>query len=551
MKQNKSRKFLSALMTAASQLVSRVGLSGRLGNQTFEGHRKLYSVFGYPVTISFDEMYSTYRREDIAKRLVDFPARESWKKVPEIRDGEMFKEAKTDTPFVKDWKALVKKLKIYHYLYRVDKLTGVGQFGALFLGAKDGQQDFKEPVGIVSDLLYLQPYMQSSVEILKYDEDTQSANFGKPLLYSVNFAKTDANKSTSSTSLTLTKKSVHYTRVIHVAEDLDEDDIHGAPRLELVYNRLLDVQKAAGSSAESYWLTVNRGMQIDVRDDYNLDAQAESDLEDEIEEYIHGLRRIIRTSGVDITELGSGSVDPRGIIWSLIALIAGAVGWPQRILIGSERGELASTTDQALWAGVVSARQEQFCGPAILCPLIDWCIKYKVVSVPQSGEYVIDWPSVYEESDLEKANVFKAEMSALKSGTQKPVGEVVTEDEARSQVTWAEGTWEDAAKEQYGDDFFDEPEEEPMEITGTDEVTETETTDAGDQAIPETQSIHNHGIHDYELVDIRCPLEGCSSRYARLYPGHNGLLVCHECEKTFDPEIEIKTIGLEDIAVGG
>ncbi len=549
MKQNKSRKFLSALMTAASQLVSRVGLSGRLGNQTFEGHRKLYPVFGYPATISFDEMYSTYRREDIAKRLVDFPARESWKKVPEIRDGDIFKEAKTDTPFVKDWKALVKKLEVYHYLYRVDKLTGVGQFGILFLGAKDGQEDFAQPVTSVSDLLYLQPFMQSSVEIKTYDEDTQSENFGKPLLYQVNFAKTDTNKSTRSTSLTLAKRPVHYTRVIHVAEDLDEDDVHGTPRLELVYNRLLDLQKVAGSSSESFWMLVNRGLQVDVRDDYNLDAQAEVDLENEIEEYVHGLRRIIRTSGVDINELGGSTVDPRGMIWALIALIAGAVGWPQRILIGSERGELASTTDQALWAGVVSARQTQFCEPAILRPFIDWCVRYKVISAPQSGEYVIDWPSVYEESDLEKARVFQAEMSALKSGTQKPVGEVVTEDEARSQVTWAEGTWEDAAKEQYGDDFFDEPEEEPMEITGIDEVTETETTD--DQAIPETQSVHNHGIHDYELVDIRCPLEGCSSRYARLYPGHNGLLVCHECEKTFDPEIEIKTIGFEDIAVGG
>lgn len=543
------RKLLSALATMASRLVSRVGLSGRLGSQTFEGHRKLYNVFGYPVSIDFDDMYATYRREDIAKRLVDFPAKESWKKIPEIRDGGVFKEAATDTQFVKDWKVLAKKLKVYHYLYRVDKLTGIGQYGILFLGAKDGQEDFTQPVTNVSDLLYLQPFMQSSVEIKQYDEDTQSSNFGKPLLYQVNFGKTDANKSTGSMSRTLTKVPVHYTRVIHVAEDLDEDDIHGAPRLELVYNRLLDLQKVAGSSAESFWMLVNRGLQVDVRDDFNLDSQAEADLEDELEEYVHGLRRIIRTSGVDINELGGATVDPRGMIWALIALIAGAVGWPQRILIGSERGELASTTDQALWAGVVSARQSQFCEPAILRPLIDWCVEHAIIAVPQSGEYVIDWPSVYEESDLEKANVFKAEMSALKSGTQKPIGEVVTENEARSQVTWAEGTWEDAATDAYGSEFFDEP--EPVVEPDVAEPTEEDAMD--DQSVPEVQSVHDHSSsqHDYQLVEIRCPLEGCNSRYARSYPGHSGLLVCHDCERTFDPDIEVKTIGLDDITVQG
>lgn len=544
----KNRKALSNILTFASQLVSRVGLSSRLGRQTFEGHRKLYTVLGYPVVIDFDDMYSTYRREDIAKRLVTFPAQESWKKQPEIRDGTGdFKEAETETPFTKDWKALVKRLHAYHYLFRVDKLTGIGQYGVLFLGAKDGADDFSQPIsGTVADLLYLQPFMQSSVEIAKYDEDTQSEHFGQVLMYQINFSKTDSNKSTKSLSTSLTKRMVHYTRVLHVAEDLDEDEIHGAPRLENVYNRLLDIQKSAGGASESYWLIANRGMQVDIKDGYNLDPTAQDDLEDEIEEYVHGLRRIIRTSGVDITELGSGTVDPRGIIWSLIALIAGAKGWPQRILIGSERGELASTTDQAIWAGVVAARQEQFCEPMILRPFIDWCIEHGVISAPSSGEYVIDWPSIYEESDLEKANVFKAEMQALKAGTPKPVGEIVTEDEARSQIAWAEGEWEDTAKEAYGNDFFDEPESTEIipvpTVPSDEEVTETI---AGQ--IPEVQSLHDRGQHDFELVEVRCPLEGCSSRYARAYPGHKGLLVCHECERTFDPDIEIKTIGLDDL----
>lgn len=557
-KQNNTKKRGGArrLLAMASQLVSRIGLSNRLGNQTFQGHRKLYDVLGYPITISFEDMYSTYKRENIAKRLVAFPAQESWKSPPEIRDGDgNFKEAKTDTAFVKEWSKLVKRLRIYHYLYRIDKLTGIGQYGVLFLGARDGG-GFDKPVSAANDLLYLQPYMQTSATVERYDENGQSPRFGLPEFYKIDFSRNSESSGTSPTpSKMLTQQAVHWSRVLHVAEDLDESEVFGTPRLESVYNLLLDVLKASGGAAESYWLIANRGMQIDVKDGYNLDVEAEEELEDEIEEYVHGLRRIMRTSGVDITELGGQTVDPRGIIWSLIALIAGAKGWPQRILIGSERGELASTTDQALWAGVVAARQHQFCEPSILRPLIDWSILHGVVSPPSSGEYVIDWPSIYQQSELERATVLKTQVGALKLSTSKPVGEIVTEDEVRSQLPWAEGEWKDAAKGAYGDDFFDKKaEREQAMLDGIrqkdqeDEQDKNDQQGQGKQEIPETQAVRTHS-HDYQLVEVRCPFDGCGSYLSRLYPDHGGLLVCHECELTFDPTFEIKTITQDDLTI--
>ncbi len=527
---------LARLSAFASSLVSRIGLAGRLGNQTFEGHRKLYKVFGYPDTVTFDEMYSTYRRQGIGKRLVKYPAQESWKRVPEIRDGDGdFKEAESDTQFVKDWDALARRLRAWSYFMRADKLAGIGQYGILFLGVKDGKE-FDQPVdGKVSDILYLQPFMQSSVSIQSYDEETQSPRFGKVEMYDIDFGKSDHNKGDhgQAPGTTLSKKSVHHTRVLHIAEELDEDEIHGAPRLEDVYNDLLDLLKVGGGSAESFWLLANRGMQVDIKDGSNMSPDDIDDLNDELDEYFHDLRRVIRTSGVDIKELGGRTVDPRGMIQSLISLIAGAKGWPQRMLVGSERGELASSTDQETWAGVISARQEQFCEPIILRPFVDWCIEHSVIRPPTSGVYVIEWPSIFEQSDLEKATVFKTEVAALKMATPKPLGELVTQDELRGQVPWAEGEWDEVAAEAFG-------EEEMAETTETTE-TELPPESGTETTTPETQSRtpRAHGTHDFELVQVRCPLPDCHSYLARAYPDHKGLLVCHECERTFDPEIEV------------
>ena len=42
--------------------------------------------------------------------------------------------------------------------------------------------------------------------------------------------------------------------------------------------------------------------------------------------------------------------------------------------------------------------------------------------------------------------------------------------------------------------------------------------------------------HIGELVNHMCPL--CAWPQALLYPDHGGLLVCENCQKTYDPEVE-------------
>ena len=85
----------------------------------------------------------------------------------------------------------------------------------------------------------------------------------------------------------------------------------GRPRLERVFNRLQDLTKIVGGGAEAAWRVMDRGIHADVRDGFTLaDPDAVSD---EIENYLHGLQRFIRTQGMTVTPLGADMVDPSGL----------------------------------------------------------------------------------------------------------------------------------------------------------------------------------------------------------------------------------------------
>lgn len=528
-----SRRELVALSTT---LLSRLDYAGVLG-KSFGGNRDLYTVLGYHKQPDFDQYLAQYEREDIASRLIKFPAAETWKVPPEVKDGDDPKTAKTDTPFAEDWQALVKRLKVWHFLTRIDKLAGIGRFGVLLLGT--GKGELSTPVRGKAKLLYLQPFHEGSTTVKSLDSKTTSQRFGLPESYSIDFGTSE--EGTSSTSLG--NKDVHWSRVVHVAEGLDENSVYGEPRLQAVLNRLGDLQKTVGGSAEAIWLLANRGLQVDLRKGYGLDGEQETALENQIEEYVHGVRRVLQTAGIDINELGGSVVDPSGEVRLLLMLIAGTKEIPLRILLGSERGELASSQDQVNWASTVKARQEQYAEPTILRPLIDWCIAHKVIAEPKSGEYVVDWPVIYTPDDMTKATILKAQTAALKD-MQDSIDpwSVVSREEMREQIPWVEGA---LPKQEEAPPPADRESEDTMgteqgEGAGSDTTGESQEGDPGsegelDRDDLEAQGLHQHS-HEYVTINSTCPL--CGHGQARVYEDHGDLVLCDKCLQTYNPRVE-------------
>jgi len=108
-------------------------------------------------------------------------------------------------------------------------------------------------------------------------------------------------------------------------------------------------------------------------------------------------RIIIALDGMDVQEIGGEFVNPTGMFNALIDCVAAITGIPQRILMGSERGELASTMDTETWVSEVAARQLDFAGPSILRPTIQRLIDFGVLPQPQGDGFIVEWPSLFQQ----------------------------------------------------------------------------------------------------------------------------------------------------------
>jgi hypothetical protein len=393
----------SITVNARSILSDRLAL-GNYGT-SFNGARDYFDVLGYAKVLSILDYWAKFERDPLGGRLVEFPCAETWRDTPTVKDGRD-KEATDDTAFAKGWADFAGRLRVYHYCQRVDTLCGIGRFGVLLIGVA-GDSDLEQEVTRVPSLdqvLYLRPYGEPSCSVAEFETDPANPRFGLPLIYNLSIGDPNSHMAGGASMPSQTMR-VHASRVIHVAEGLLENEVYGMPRLQRVFNLLDDILKLVGGAAEASWLLMRKGFVLNIDPTAELSAEDAANIQEEFDEYEHGLRRFMKTRGVTVSDLGSEVVDPAGAFDVLISLIAAATSIPQRILLGSVRGNLASTQDVANWAGHIASRQVNFAEPTILRPLIDRLVTWGALPVPQPQGYTVVWDPLFELTDMEKATI--------------------------------------------------------------------------------------------------------------------------------------------------
>lgn len=398
----KNEKSKNLIMKTYSALVNRVSLMSRLG-QHYDGDRDIYQALGYKRNPEYQDFATQYERQDIAKAVISRPSNATW------RGGVTLVESDDagETGLEKAWKELEARLKLTSKFNRLDKLTGLGEYGVLLLGFDDviTPNKWKEPV-LVGErkLLYVKPLGEGSATISTENTNTSDPRYGLPQTYSISIT----NSGGVQTSL-----EVHHSRVIHVVEELMESETEGTPRLKPIFNRLKDLEKLTGGSAEMFWRGARPGYQGKVEPEYQMTPETKDDLKDQIDEYEHNLRRILTLEGVDFKALESQVADPTNHVDIQIQMISAATGIPKRILTGSEMGELASSQDRNNWLALLMDRRDNFAEPNIVRPFADKMIEYRVLPSPKES-YSVKWVDLFSVSDKEKAEVGKIRATALK-----------------------------------------------------------------------------------------------------------------------------------------
>ena len=417
---------LNARIRHQSALIDRLQLAARAGVQ-FDDKRDLYLVFGYKRNLNYQHFLAKYARQGIAGRVVDAPPEATWSDPP-VFDGSAAQEKVLDE--------LVKKFKLWSMLERTDRLSRLGRFATMLIGIPTGRVQGPPQKRTSNKVVYLRPLGETQVSIHKFVEDPTDERFGLPELYKVQF---DSPIAKSIGVETVVKRvdamDVHWARMLHVTENPLDDDVVSTPTIAKIFNDLDDLLKVSGGTSEMYWLGARQGIQADVDKEMEIDPQDAADLADELEEYQHQLRRIIRTRGVKLNVLESQAPNPESVFDMIISLISGATGIPKRILTGSEVGQLASEQDRANWAERIQERRALFAEPYILNPFIDRLI---MLGVMPEGDYSWKWPEAFKESPLERSQTMAAKARAVgnlsrQTGNKTPM-QITSEKEAREIV---------------------------------------------------------------------------------------------------------------------
>ena len=380
--------------------------------QHFGGNRDLYEVLGYPRDVDVNMLASMYERGDIAARIVDAYPDATWRKPPEVTGA-----------IAEEWRALEARLNLWRVLHRLDRLANIGHYGVLFLGLDGGEPPSEPAERTDYRLMYAQPHSERTAQITAWEDDPSNPRYGMPKMYrittGVNWTGAGAGKR---------DLNVHHSRVVHVAERAMEDPAIGTPRLMRVVNRLMDLDKMAGGSAEMYWQNVAMLLAFIAEGDQVAEWSPETKQEQkqQIDEMMHGLRRTLRLSDVRAEQLAPGlqGADPAPVIDSLMDLIAGSEGIPKRILLGSEAGELASSQDENSWESRVDERKEQHAAPGIVEPLLS---KLQWLGCLSRGEFKVEWPESATMSDEKRAEVANTKAGALKAYMSTPGAERIVD----------------------------------------------------------------------------------------------------------------------------
>jgi hypothetical protein len=402
----------------ASIIVDRAYLAAQAG-YSFNGARDLYEAFGYKRTLQAQDYRDRYERGGIARRLINTFPNSTWRGGGEVIETE---DPEETTAFEAAFFDLAQRLSLWPTFKKTDILASLGRYAVILLGAP-GTWD--SPLVRINEkeLRYLAIHSERSAKVESIELSTESERYAQPVYYTLTHgsALTAASKANS---------RVHYTRMVHVpAEDELDQPGYGTPRLQAVWNLLDDLEKVCGGGSEAYFTRVDGGKHIKLDPEMPMPTAADlEELNKSLDEYTHGMKRIVKTRGVDIEDLGTAVSNFGSNVASILDLISGTTGVPQRILMGSERGELASTTDQNNYNDRVEDRRNDYAETKVLRPFVDRMIQLGVLPVPT--DYEARWPEMANMNETERMQLAKDAATVNKEQGET----VITSAEIRDRI---------------------------------------------------------------------------------------------------------------------
>lgn len=366
-----------------------------------------------------DDYQAEYDRNPLAARVVEAFPKESWQVQPEVFEAE---EGKEPTAFEDAWDGLGAQIRgetswyrdedsspVWEALERADEQSRVGRYGAILVGVDDGSLLDQPAVPKAGrKLLYLRVFSERDCRIAELEADVTSPRFGRPKFYSVSFASPSGYDEGG-----IQRATVHWTRMVHLADGRTTSEVIGRSAMHACFNNVQDAYKLYGGSAEMFWRGGFAGFAFSTHPQLGGAVKVDADkMREMMQRYADHLDRFLLLKGLTPESLAPEVSDPTPFLKAQVEAICIRIGMPMRIFMGSERGELASSQDDAAWNDRLKARQKYYITPMIIVPFVDRLIWLGVL--PEPGEkYSVSWPDLTSQTPGEKATVALQRLQAI------------------------------------------------------------------------------------------------------------------------------------------
>jgi len=255
---------------------------------------------------------------------------------------------------------------------------------------EEGTRAYKGERKIVA----LTPYPKTKFSIQSYDTDEESIQLGKPKIY-------DIRRGSNITSI-----QAHYSRLLHIATNIDEDPIWGKSRVDGIYDDSTGYRNLRWAQYQAWW-RVGTGF---------AHMTFPNATRDQIQTWIKsGYFNDIFTRAFFVSGQGKEDIQFKGVANNLVnptpfndtALhnFSMGTGIPKNLLIGAQAGSISgSQTNLTAYDKLISGEQEL--AEPFVRALINTLMDLGQIDFDrETKEYKVIWAPTFEKSKRETAQI--------------------------------------------------------------------------------------------------------------------------------------------------
>lgn len=415
---------------------------GAGGKQLDQKHESMWNEFGYPTEITAEMFRHAWERNDAGNSAIERTIEKCWETYPEIIEKD--NEAEVNTP----WEIAINKemKRAFPCIRDADRLNLINRYSGLLIQFNDGGR-WDEPVNIQKTslkgegaILKYIPIWEEQIKAATFEQDQSSPNYGDVTLW--NYKSNPVGVVTDGQPME--DLTIHPDRVLILAEGaMNGSYTSGVPLLRAGFNKIIDMQKSGGGSAEGQLKNSSRQLHINYTNE-NITASMlaqqmgvkTEDLADMFNENLEALNKAIDagmfTFGAEATVLSVAMSDPSPT-WTIAAnSFCASIRKPFTIIFGQQTGRLASDEDKADNATTAESRRNGFINHVIESFIRDKLIKFGIIDKAPGDEFEIKWQSLLEPSEGEKLEKMLKAATANKLLVDAGMGGLLTVDEIRA-----------------------------------------------------------------------------------------------------------------------